>query len=323
MILPPLPLARYRLEFEVKQSLRLPAYAGSTLRGGWGKALRHLACLTRQPTCDGCRLLATCPYVVIFETRPPAGGASLQDFSQIPRPYVIEPPAMGEHTYSPGEPLVFHLVLVGRALAHLELILSAYNIAFRRGVSDGTAELKRVTHLGLQEEIVLAGAQSRILPPQPAIPPPPSLGTSVTLQFHTPLRLQTNGRRATKDEITTRKLLMAIVRRVALLYEFHGSGPLVLDFSQLARRAEAIASRLRMQWCDPARYSSRQNARLPLGGLIGEWTLAGDLAPFTPFLHLGQWLHVGKEATFGLGGYRLLPEAPQSNTRLVSNAASA
>jgi len=30
---------------------------------------------------------------------------------------------------------------------------------------------------------------------------------------------------------------------------------------------------------------------------IVTWTLA-------PFLHLGQWLHVGKEATFGLGGYR-------------------
>ena len=32
--------------------------------------------------------------------------------------------------------------------------------------------------------------------------------------------------------------------------------------------------------------------------------LIGDLAPFADLLHLGQWLHVGKNATFGLGGYR-------------------
>ncbi|MBK7847400.1 MAG: CRISPR system precrRNA processing endoribonuclease RAMP protein Cas6 [Zoogloea sp.] len=41
------------------------------------------------------------------------------------------------------------------------------------------------------------------------------------------------------------------------------------------------------------------------GGVIGSWRLTGEIAPFIPFLYLGQWLHVGKEATFGLGGYRL------------------
>jgi hypothetical protein len=44
---------------------------------------------------------------------------------------------------------------------------------------------------------------------------------------------------------------------------------------------------------------------MALGGVVGNWTLTGELAPFLPYLHLGQWLHVGKEATFGLGGYRL------------------
>ncbi len=39
-----------------------------------------------------------------------------------------------------------------------------------------------------------------------------------------------------------------------------------------------------------------------LRGVVGTWKLGGDLAPF---LHLGQWLHVGKEATSGLGGYSL------------------
>jgi len=44
---------------------------------------------------------------------------------------------------------------------------------------------------------------------------------------------------------------------------------------------------------------------MKLGGLLGQLHLQGDLAPFTQLLHLGQWLHVGKNASFGLGGYRL------------------
>jgi hypothetical protein len=45
---------------------------------------------------------------------------------------------------------------------------------------------------------------------------------------------------------------------------------------------------------------------MALGGVVGDWTLRGDLAPFLPFLHLGQWLHAGKNATFGLGKYHLI-----------------
>ena len=42
-----------------------------------------------------------------------------------------------------------------------------------------------------------------------------------------------------------------------------------------------------------------------LGGAIGDWHL-GDLAPEQArALHIGQWLHLGKNTTFGLGRYTL------------------
>jgi hypothetical protein len=303
-----LPLARYRLEFEVKTPLHLPAYAGSTLRGAWGGALRAASCMTRQPSCDGCPLLATCPYAAIFETRPPRDGTpSLQDFSQVPKPYVIEPPAMGECGYQPGERLAFHIVLAGRALEHLPLILWAHVKAFRRGVGrgDGTAELIRVVHEGRTETVILEEVEGTILGHESAVPPALTFPDAVTLRFHTPLRLQANGRRATAEEYTARRLLMALVRRIALLCEFHGPGRLDLDFSGLARLAESIESHKRLTWQDWTRYSSRQKRKMDLGGVVGEWTLAGDLSPFAHFLHLGQWLHVGKETVFGLGRYAL------------------
>ena len=66
-----LPLARYRFTAIAQAPLQLPPYAGSLLRGQFGASLRQVACMTRQPTCGGCPLLATCPYSRIFEAPAP------------------------------------------------------------------------------------------------------------------------------------------------------------------------------------------------------------------------------------------------------------
>jgi hypothetical protein len=306
--LTPLPLARYRLDFEVETPLHLPAYAGSTLRGAFGAALRATACITRQKTCDGCPLIHSCPYAVLFETRPPTSGHSLQKFTQVPHPYVIEPPQWGERDYVPGERLSFHLVLAGRALDQLALVIWAFVRAFRRGVGkgDGTARLLGVTRIGVTETVVLNGPDGRLAEHDAAVPPPPIFqGDSVTLVIDTPLRLQRNGHPIDARALTARDLLVALVRRIALLHEFHGAGPLPLNFRALAQRAEAIESDKELRWRNWQRYSNRQQQKIALGGVVGRWRLSGDLGPFLPFLHLGQWLHVGKEATFGLGGYNL------------------
>jgi len=143
------PVARYRFEFEVRQPIRLPDYAGSMLRGAFGHALRQLACMTRQKDCAACPLIASCPYPAVFAPPPPTSHR-LQQFSQLPVPYVIEPPAWGSRVLAEGETLIFHQVLIGKALQELPLIILAWRRAFARGVGagDGTADLRRVIHCG-------------------------------------------------------------------------------------------------------------------------------------------------------------------------------
>lgn len=307
-----LPLARYRLDFRVATPLVLPPFAGSALRGVFGSALRYTACLTKAKVCDGCPLLNTCPYAQVFEPRPPRPDHPLQNFSQIPRPYVIEPPEWGETLYKPGDELSFNLVLAGRALEQLPIILWAFNKALENGVgrADGKALLERVVHLvGNDKTVILDGPTGSIADHITTPPSAPSFsGQTVTLHFDTPLRLQDQGHRASVEEHTPRRLLMALIRRIALMAEFHGDGPLALDFKGLATSADSLQSDRQLEWRDWTRYSSRQRQKMQLGGFVGRWTLRGDsetLSQFLPFLHLGQWLHVGKEAVFGLGGYRL------------------
>jgi len=132
---------------------------------------------------------------------------------------------------------------------------------------------------------------------------------TVTLEFLTPLRLQENGHALSPAKLTPRPLLTALVRRASLLAEHHQGQPLLTSaqFAELAYAADGITGQTQMAWRDWTRRSARQQCTMQLGGCTGTWTLTGDLVPFWNFLRLGEYLHVGKEASFGLGQYQLLP----------------
>jgi len=282
------------------------------LRGAFGHALRTLACMTKQKDCAGCPLLATCPYPAIFAPPPPAAHA-LQKFSQIPVPYVIEPPAWGARQINAGEPFAFHMTLIGRALRELPLIVLAWRRACARGVGagDGRAELVRVVHCACNGEAEIHRPDTGAIAPHAQALAFESTADNadapreLTLRFVTPLRLQKNGHALAPDKLDARTLLMALVRRANLVAEFHAGVRLTDDFAALHAASAQIQESKHLVWLDWTRFSSRQRKKMALGGAVGDWTLRGALDPFVPYLRLGEWLHVGKEAAFGLGRYTL------------------
>jgi hypothetical protein len=300
-------LARYRFDFKVTTVIRLPEYAGSMLRGAFGHALRRTACMTKEKDCKACPLYRSCPYPMIFETPAPEQH-SLQKFSQIPNPYVIEPPAWGERVYMEGEILSFHMVLVGRAVDQLALVTFAWQRAFAREIGHGTAELQDVLLCDQQgEHSIYERRKNQLATHSTEQTPPESLPSSLTLHFTTPLRLQNNGRVIMPRNLAARDLLVALVRRVSLLLEFHTASTVERDFSQLAALAEQVRYEHDLTWLDWTRYSSRQQQTMQLGGGVGRWTLYDLPAELHEFIHWGQWLHIGKNASFGLGCYHLAP----------------
>jgi hypothetical protein len=302
------PAARYRLDFVVETPMRLPDYAGSALRGAFGHALKRAVCVTRETECKACALYRSCAYPAVFAPPAPEYHAA-QKFSEIPAPYVIEPPPWGTRMLAPGATLTFHLVLIGTARKHLPVVVHAFTRAFARGVGpqDGTAHLVGVqcTDSDAGSMPVYDADAGRLIEHQATLPPLPALPERIALEFCTPLRLQREGRALRVHELAPARLLMGLVKRSALLSELHAAQALDLDFRDLAHRAEAVTDTRDLHWRDWGRYSSRQQREMKFGGVIGRWVLAGELAPFWPFLYWGQWLHVGKEATFGLGQYRL------------------
>jgi hypothetical protein len=145
---------------------------------------------------------------------------------------------------------------------------------------------------------------------------------SLTLRFLTPTRLVYGG--ALTDSLDFHVLLRVLLRRLSNLAYFHCGTDLQLDFRGLiaaAGQIQTVASRLR--WYDWERYSSRQDARMKMGGLLGQVTYAGDLQLFLPLLRLGSHVHVGKGTSFGLGKYVLEagPEAYSSHKSTQSKRA--
>lgn len=302
------PMARYRLDFTTINEICLPEYAGSTLRGAFGHALRHLACTTRAKACHGCILATTCPYPAVFEPQKPKYGTL--ELATPPVPYIIEPPPWGERKYFRGEVLSFHFTLIGHAIDHLNIVIMAWQRALARGIGagQGTAHLKTIYYCTRQNETLIHSSGENILPHSPKqILPYEPLTKKVILEFITPLRLQENGNALPPSRINAKPLLTALVRRASLLAEYYGGGPLyeAEQFAALAQVAACINADTSLRWYDWTRRSTRQGRTMQLGGCIGSITLSGEIIPFSSVLYIGEWLHVGKEASFGLGQYRL------------------
>lgn len=101
-------------------------------------------------------------------------------------------------------------------------------------------------------------------------------------------------------------LLTSLVQRVSnlvILYAGDNWEP-ATGLRSLADRAAMQDPRL--EFLDQSRWSAKQKAEMPMGGIVGSFTLdMRELAPFWPYLWLGQWVHAGKGAVMGLGALRI------------------
>ncbi len=138
---------------------------------------------------------------------------------------------------------------------------------------------------------------------------PPAVPETVRVRLLSPLRVRRGGGYVRPIKFDFRAFAANLLRRISLLTYFCGEEPLEVDFAALVRSAEGVALRdAELRWRDLSRRSSRQDAVVPMGGLLGTFTLrAPELAAFWPCLWLGQWTHIGKGCTMGLGKYTLEP----------------
>ncbi len=315
-----LTVGSYRMHFRAMESVRLPAYAGSAWRGALGHALRRLFCVTRKDDCAACLLYRACGYAYVFETPPPLETGKLRKYPAAPHPFVLMPGSVGGMAPA-GSLFVLGLSLFGRGNDFLPYFIHALAQAAGRGIGGQRhrLQLERVEQCAPDGEkwlpIYDGDGACRALPP--AVPVPPPLPETVSVELETPLRVKREGSVLGPETFSFGAFFSNLLRRISLLTYFHGETPLETDFKGLVAAARAIEIQDRvLEWFDWKRYSSRQGQEMKLGGILGQFRLRGaDIAPFWPYLWLGQFVHAGAVTTMGLGRYRLimqehnLPEA--------------
>jgi CRISPR/Cas system endoribonuclease Cas6 (RAMP superfamily) len=300
-------LARYRFSFQVLEPLQLPAYAGSMWRGAFGRGLKQTVCVMPGQPCDRCRLRTSCLYPLFYgdEVLP-----SVARFASPPRPFVLEP-GSAQALLSPGETVRLDVVLVAGALAALPHVVHGLRLAGQQGVSSQRSRLALV-QVEQQDSGQLAQWRTILrepgaLQPAPVQPVPvPSVPAQVRMELVTPLRLKRQQHLMTPRTFAFREVVVHLLRRIRVLEQLYGE--VVADtVVPLPDEVFHPERRCALTWFDWQRWSNRQRTRMNFGGLLGEVELEGALLePFWPYLWLGQWLHVGSAASFGLGQHRLV-----------------
>jgi len=308
--------AHYRFHLTPLEPLEMPAgNKGSTIRGGFGTAFRRLVCIDLRLECATCDLRYTCPYTKVFNPFVPPEAERLSKNQNIPRPFVVKPPLESKTRYFPGEPLVFDFVVIGEAIDYLPYFI----VAFRElseggfGLNRARCRLSSIEALGLRHEVsaVYDGKEGIVRPPQENLTWQALAARAaarddlqeITVHFLTPTTLKAEGEVVAVPQF--HHLIKRLRDRVnALAYFYCGKG-LDLDFKELGERAEKVREvSVRSQWVERSRRTRRGFAQ-DLSGFVGEVTYRGDLEPFLPLLLLGEYVHVGKNAAFGNGWYRL------------------
>jgi len=309
-------VSRFRFQLCAIDTLALPEYAGSAVRGMLGWGLRRTVCVTGKSTCTDCRLTDSCPYFGFFEQSGEGGGEGRAGHAA-PHPYLLQINTGSPSTIAPGETYDVGLTTFGSARDVLPYLVVGLSRAGQRGLGPANAkfDLERVEqeqHLGRGDWITIAtGESTRIQSRDTLWPAPRAIGRFARLEFVTPFRIKRAGRLVGPDEFRLRHLLDALRYRIADLQRLYGKKhPAHAWVSSLPPAPEAALTRSELAWKDWTRYSSRQRTRMQMGGLTGElWLDTEALGNWAGLIGLGQWLHVGKATTMGLGGYRF-GEAP-------------
>lgn len=160
-------VAQYSIRLRALEPARLPAFAGSALRGAFGHALKSAVCVMPHRDCQRCLVASRCIYPATFEPQFPAHLTEWKSETNAPAPYVLDPPVYQQRAgivakelesnlsadggmtnvpprrqpkweshrpLEPGEEIVVGLTLMGQAIEHLPFIVLAIHEMTQRGI---------------------------------------------------------------------------------------------------------------------------------------------------------------------------------------------
>ena len=294
------------LEYVLKtqNSFSLPPFKGATFRGTFGHHLKRTICVFRNKDCDSCQLKAQCPYTYLF--------ASKNDQNEdVLRPFILKPSLGRKQFFLANETLYLQQILVGKAIQYLPYFVYTFLRMGERGIGRDrgryTLEALYAVDAAGQKTPIFNPDNGRLETEFPRIQLDAiktQLVPQVTVQLLTPTQIKFKGKITYQLDFPL--FLKAILRRYHRLRYAHGDGKrehFAIDW-EAADNVEVVHQEIEHHRF--RRYSNRQGRPIPMQGVTGRIVYRGNLTPFYPWLKIGEYLHVGKGATFGMGWYRVV-----------------
>lgn len=285
------------------ESVSVPRYKVSALRGGMGQVLLGQHCV-RDENCEACDFAAECliqrTLYSQYEIQPPFArkGNSIG--------YVIECGDSREQIPAGGT-MTFHLLLFGKTIVHAYEFLQAFYWLGKKGLGKDAAryeilnvsggrgkslirngafciqnlEIDRVSNYVLKREQQLLRKE----------------GKSFIIRFLTPVTLKYRG--AFIREFTKEAVLESVMRRI---YSFNCFEGRKMESAGLEEETFTITK----QDCRPRkekRYSTRTGQPMYLRGSGGEIHCEEISEIALLALLAGEKTHIGKNTSFGFGKY--------------------
>jgi hypothetical protein len=320
-----LPLSQFEARIKFDSDADLSQWSGNTLRSGFGAHLRSLVCVGRAETggqeangCEDCPLRGPCVYDYFYNSSPSNGAKVLRKQSDIPRPFVFDPPTPRWH--SAGSTAAFKFTLFGRGIEYLPYFLLALRTLGESGMSKGYRQGFGRFHLEAVDSIgygtsnnIFSGDtvfnRAITLSYQEMLKGSAEHRGDLIMRFLTPAQIKEDDRFTAAPSF--RGLMSRLLFRANALAEFYGSGMLydneeVLALLGVCRSISIV--RANTEEIRAERYFHKQRMKKqhlpPL--FAGEITYQGEFPrDIMALLELGRLIHVGKMATFGNGMYEV------------------
>jgi hypothetical protein len=324
-----LTFAQFIATFRVNRSLYLYRSSGNAFHGLIGNALSQVEFKADNSDCRNCPIRSECRYENLYtyfiitpfdhpfvrdESLPPE-----MKRDKYPTPYFFIPPGGGQ--YTPGHHIVLNFTLIGKAIECFPFFACALKRirSLKFGQSSGIIALDSIydarrNRQGKNTKLYDSETGFTESPCQvldfneifQRITTDPILDEGISrikTTFVSPFQFR-NRNRLGKD-FSFQLLIRSILRRMTLL-SVHSPFHWNVDFRYVMNKASDIEiSGSSMEWIDYYYKPSNRNQKMKVGGFIGEVEFSGDLTEFLPYLTMGEYLHVGKKTSYGLGKYNI------------------
>ena len=311
--------ACYRFTYTVQEPLKMPHYKGNIFRSRFGYLLRDIACIGGSEQCQKkCQHPDRCVYSKCFETPVPSDSPILRGQPFAPHPFILKPPRTEQLDFAPDDTFACDMILIGDAIDLLPWIaFTSREIGKRRiGIrgARGQCQLDKVECIPAQgsdctqtiytAENEMLTDEGLILGLEDVMHDAPHDIDTIALEFITSTSIKVDGR--WMRTLTFEHLIRNLLRRIRFLSYFHCGEDLDVDAPAVIADACSVKHESDLHWLRADRWSYRQESSIPMDGFIGKIRFDGQLAPFLPFICLGEYLHIGHHTAFGHGQYRLI-----------------